>query len=114
MGSSAAAQNAIQALYGPDAGQRQAANVWLTEYASSEQAWECLQLLHGDLAPEVQFFSINLILSKVRHAWRQLQPEARQQVQSFVRYPTQHPLQSHLLVLQHVDIACICSQDQTG
>lgn len=88
MGSIAAAQSAIQALYGSDPGQRQAANVWLAEYASSEQAWECLQLLQGDLAPEVQFFSVNLILSKIRHAWRQLQPDARQQIQSFVRYPS--------------------------
>ena len=87
MGSIAAAQSAIQALYGSDSAQRQAANVWLTEYASSEQAWECMQLLQGDLAPEVQFFSINLIISKVRHAWRQLQPDSRQQIQSFVRYP---------------------------
>lgn len=85
MGSIAAAQSAIQALYGSDSSQRQAANVWLAEYASSEQAWECMQLLQGDLAPEVQFFSVNLIISKVRHAWRQLQPDARHQIQSFVR-----------------------------
>lgn len=97
MGSIAAAQSAIQALYGSDSGQRRAANVWLTEYASSEQAWECLQLLQGDLAPEVQFFSVNLILNKVRHAWRQLQPEGRQQVQSFVRYTTQYTHESNLL-----------------
>ena len=101
MGSIAAAQSAIQALYGSDSGQRQAANVWLSEYASSEQAWECLQLLQGDLAPEVQFFGINLILSKVRHAWRQLQPEARQQVQSFVRCTMQYT--SNLLALHKVD-----------
>lgn len=48
----------------------------LTDDASSEQAWECLQLLQRDLVPKVRFFSINIILSKVRHTWRQLQPEA--------------------------------------
>lgn len=87
MGSIAAAHSAIQALYGSDSAQRQAANVWLTEYASSEQAWECMQLLQGDVAPEVQFFSVNLVISKVRHAWSQLQPDARQQIQGFARYP---------------------------
>ena len=85
MASVSAAQSAIQALYGSDSAQRHAANIWLTDFASSEQAWECLQLLQGDHAPEVQFFSVNLILSKVRHGWRKLQPEARQQMQTFVR-----------------------------
>ncbi|KAL3145521.1 hypothetical protein ABBQ32_003345 [Trebouxia sp. C0010 RCD-2024] len=85
MGSIAAAQSAIQALYGSDSALRQAANAWLTHYASSEQGWECMQLLQGGVAPEVQFFSVNLIISKVRHAWRQLQPDTRQQIQSFVR-----------------------------
>ena len=86
MASIAAAQEAIQALYGSDPERRQAANVWLTEFALSEQAWECLQLLRVDLAAEVQFFSVNLILSKVRHGWRKLQPDARRQVQTFVRW----------------------------
>ncbi len=85
MSSVAAAQSAIQALYGADQGQRQAANIWLTEYASSEQVWDCLQLLQKDVATEVQFFSINVILSKVRHSWRKLQPDMRQQIQAFVR-----------------------------
>ena len=85
MTSIAAVQSAIQALYGTDEGQRQAANIWLTEFANSDQAWESLQLLHGDLAPEVQFFSVNLLLSKVKHAWRKLQPDARRQVQIFAR-----------------------------
>ena len=85
MATIAAAQSAIQALYGTDQGQRQAANLWLTEFASSEQAWECLQLLRGDLAPEVQFFSLNVILNKVRRSWHKLQSDNRQQVQAFVR-----------------------------
>ena len=114
MGSIAAAQSAIQALYGSDSGQRQAANVWLTKYASSEQGWECLQLLQRDLAPEVQFFSVNLILSKVRHAWRQLQPEARQQVQTFVRYPPHRARQSDLPAFYPVNDASTCFQDQIG
>ncbi|KAA6422701.1 MAG: hypothetical protein FRX49_07236 [Trebouxia sp. A1-2] len=83
MTSVAAVQSAIQALYGTDEGQRQAANIWLTEFANSDQAWESLQLLHPNLAPEVQFFSVNLLLSKVKHAWRKLQPEAQRQIQIF-------------------------------
>ena len=94
MGSLAAAQSAIQALYGTDSAQRQAANVWLTEYASTDQAWDCLQLLQGDFAPEVQFFSVNLILSKVRHTWRKLDPPSRQQISDFVRLGIRPVLQS--------------------
>lgn len=85
MTSVAAVQSAVNALYGTDQGQRQAANIWLTEFANSDHAWESLQLLHGELAPEVQFFSVNLILNKVRHSWRKLQPDARQQIQEFAR-----------------------------
>ena len=85
MTSVAAVQSAVNALYGTDQGQRQAANIWLTEFANSDQAWESLQLLHGDLSPEVQFFSVNLILNKVRHSWRKLQPDARRQIQEFAK-----------------------------
>ena len=78
-------QNAIQALYGQDPASRQAANLWLSEFANSEQAWDCLQLLQPGVAPDVQFFSINLIFSKVQRSWRKLETNTKQHMQAFLR-----------------------------
>lgn len=77
--------HAIKALYGQDAAQRQAANTWLTDFAASPQAWDCLQLLDSDSDAEVQFFSTNILLSKVRQSWHQLQPDMQAQISHYLR-----------------------------
>lgn len=77
--------HAIKALYGHDAAQRQAANAWLTDFAASPQAWDCVHLLEGGVDAEVQFFSTNILLSKVRQGWHKLQPNIQSQTGSYLR-----------------------------
>ena len=78
-------QHAVKALYGADPAQRQAANVWLTEFAGSQQAWDCVLLLERGVDAEVQFFSTNILLNRVRKGWSTLQPDARLQFSLFLR-----------------------------
>ena len=102
MASVAGVPHAIKALYGHDAAQRQAANDWLTSFATSSQAWDCVQLLGPGVDAEVQFFSTNILLSKVRQGWHKLQPELQAQLSSYLRSVTP---------LQHCAAACntLCS-----
>ena len=102
MASVAGVPHAIKALYGHDAAQRQAANAWLTSFAASSQAWDCVQLLEPGIDAEVQFFSTNILLSKVRQGWHKLPPDMQPQISSYLR---------SVVALQHFAASCnTCAQ----
>ena len=79
--------DAVTALHGPSAEQRDAANHWLLEFLNSDAAWEAgVALLDAGHGGQLQFFGANMVLVKVRGAWAKLAPEAQAQLTAAVRW----------------------------
>ena len=87
-GPSAAQQvaSAVAALHDPDPAHREAANSWLVAFADEEAAWEAgVSLLDPSYGPQLQFFGANMVLVKVRNAWKSLSPDMQHQLTNVVR-----------------------------
>lgn len=77
---------AVAALHDPDPTQREAANSWLVAFADDEAAWAAgVSLLDPAYGPQLQFFGANMVLVKVRNAWKTLSPDMQQQLTNAVR-----------------------------
>eukprot|EP00873_Tetraselmis_striata_P020657 jgi/Tetstr1/440921/TSEL_029191.t1 len=69
---------AVSVLYGSSPAAQAEANSWLTAFAGVSEAWEvCLALLVPGQAAEVQFYSANTMLKKIREQWGSLSGAAR-------------------------------------
>mmetsp|Transcript_17088 Transcript_17088/g.51068 ORF Transcript_17088/g.51068 Transcript_17088/m.51068 type:complete len:994 (+) Transcript_17088:167-3148(+) len=76
---------AVEALHGPSAPQREAANAWLAEFVRSDAAWEAgVALLDAGHGAQLQFFGANMVLVKVRSSWASLPAEAQGQLTAAV------------------------------
>ncbi len=78
--------SAVAALQDPDPSRRDAANQWLTSFADDDTAWGAgVSLLDPSFGPQLQFFGANMVLVKVRKAWKQLPADMQQQITNAVR-----------------------------
>uniref|UniRef100_A0A061RMX8 Importin N-terminal domain-containing protein n=1 Tax=Tetraselmis sp. GSL018 TaxID=582737 RepID=A0A061RMX8_9CHLO len=76
---------AVQLLYGTEPQAQHEANNWLTSFSTSPEAWDvCLQLLASAQAVEVQFYSANTLLKKIREQWGALSPVDRANLQKAI------------------------------
>jgi hypothetical protein len=77
---------ALSALFSLDSEAQQQANSWIQTFAAKPEAWNAaLTLIDSHQAPEVSFFCANLLLSKTRSEWLQLQHAERHQLQEAFR-----------------------------
>lgn len=69
---------ALNALYGFDQAQQQAANIWLNDFAKNPAAWQVgLDMLTPASPTEPMFFCANMLLDKVRREWGKLSQDQR-------------------------------------
>lgn len=77
---------AINALYGGQTPQQNAASAWLNNVQTSPHAWQvALELLAKQAAVEIHFFAANMLLTKVRNDWTHLQLSKRASLLGIVR-----------------------------
>lgn len=83
---------AVSVLYGSSPAAQAEANSWLTAFAGVSEAWEvCLALLVPGQAAEVQFYSANTMLKKIREQWGSLSGAARAHLCDTLRWPPHLP-----------------------
>lgn len=84
--------SAVAALHDPDPAHREAANSWLAGFADDDAAWGAgVALLDPAYGPQLQFFGANMVLVKVRNAWKQLSPDMQHQLTNAVRCVSSTP-----------------------